>query len=231
MGRGLGRALERAVSREPVDKDLEAQGPSLANARRRQVFRFLCLRPCARTGDMGRDLRMSQATVRWHAWDLLENGYVQAEGTRMFPSGLIEVEDAALFAALAGTGRAAVLASAFESPGISLLELADRVHLSRQSASAIATELGGFGVIALDPDGRYRRVYPTELLARKREANRARSDAFGESLVRRLTEEGSAPELLRKDETTLLLRFGAGPRRVLFEVPLDPYATAWMRTG
>jgi predicted transcriptional regulator len=231
LGRGIGRALERAVSRDGLDTDLETQGPSLANARRRQVFRYLCLRPCARTSDMGRDLQMSQATVRWHAWDLIENGYLQMERTRVFPLGLIGVEDAALFAALAGTGRAAVLAASFGSPGISLQELADRVHLTRQSVSAIATELSGFGLMTLDHDGRYRRVYPTDVLVRKREGNRARAEAFGDALIRRLSEEGVSPELLRKDETTLLLRFGAGPRRVLFEVPLDPYATAWMRTA
>src|SRR5206468_1178729 len=147
MVRGIGRALQKAVAREGLDVDLDAEGRSLANARRRQVYRYLCLRPCARIGDVGRDLSMSQATARWHARDLLENRYLQAEGTRVFPVGLIDPEDSALFAALASAGRAATL----------------------------------------------------------------------------------APELLRRDETTLTVRFGAGPRRVLLEVPLDPYATAWMR--
>lgn len=231
MGRGIGRAFEKAVSREVLDEDLDAQGPSLANAHRRQVFRYLCLRPCARIGDVGRDLSMSQATVRWHAWDLVENRYLQAEGTRVFPMGLIESDDAPLFAALASSGRGPVLAAAFESPGISLQELARRVRLTRQSASKIATELAGFSLLKLDDDGRYRRMYPTDLLVRKRETNRARADAFGDALVRRLFEEGLSPELLRKDERTLLLRFGAGTQRVLLEIPLDPYATAWMRAA
>ena len=230
MARGIGRALQKAVSREALDEDLEAHGRSLANARRRQVFRYLCLRPCARIGDMSRDLQMSQATVRWHTWDLLENRYLQAEGSRMFPAGLIEAEDAALFAALACAGRSPVLTAAFGSPGIALQELAERIHLTRQSVSKIATELSGFGLLTLDADGRHRRVYPTDLVARKREANRARAGAFADAVVRRLTEEALSPELLRQDERTLLLRFGVGPRRVLLEIPLDPYATAWMQT-
>src|SRR5438132_480444 len=73
MARGIGRALQKAVAREGLDVDLDAEGRSLANARRRQVYRYLCLRPCARIGDVGRDLSMSQATARWHARDLLEN--------------------------------------------------------------------------------------------------------------------------------------------------------------
>jgi len=178
---------------------------------------------------MGRELSMSQATARWHAWDLVENRYLQAEGTRVFPIGLIDPEDAALFAALASAGRAAILASVFESPGISFQELADRVHLTRQSASKIASELSGFGLLSVAEDGRYRRAYPTDLLVRKRDANRGRANAFGESVLRRLADDGLSPELLRRDETTLLVRFGAGSRRVLLEIPLDPYATAWMR--
>ena len=229
MGRGIGRALEKAVSREVLDADLDAQGRSLANARRRLVFRYLCLRPCARIGDVGRDLSMSQATVRWHTWDLVENRYLQVEGSRVFPLGLIEPEDGPLFATLASSGRSPVLTTAYESPGSSMQELAERVHLTRQSVSKIATELLGFGLVTLDEDGRYRRLYPTDLLARKRKANRPRAEAFGDALLHRLAEEGLSPELLRKDETTLLLRFGAGPQRVLLDVPLDPYATAWMR--
>jgi len=229
MARGIGRALQKAVAHEGLDVDLDAEGRSLANGRRRQVYRYLCLRPCARIGDMGRELSMSQATARWHAWDLVENRYLQAEGTRVFPIGLIDPEDAALFAALASAGRAAILASVFESPGISFQELADRVHLTRQSASKIASELSGFGLLSVAEDGRYRRAYPTDLLVRKRDANRGRANAFGESVLRRLADDGLSPELLRRDETTLLVRFGAGSRRVLLEIPLDPYATAWMR--
>jgi len=231
MARGIGRAMQKAVAREGLDVDLDASGRSLANARRRQVFRYLCLRPCARIGDVGRDLLMSQATVRWHAWDLVENRYLQAEGTRVFPLGLIEPADAALFAAIASKGRAAVLAAAFESPGISLLEIAKRVALTRQSVSKIATELSEFGLVRLADDGRYRRLYPTDLLVRKREANRSRAAAFSEALLRRMAEEGLSPELMRKDETTLSIRFGDGHRRVLLEIPLDPYATAWMRSA
>src|SRR5436190_1558080 len=129
MARGIGRALQKAVAREGLDEDLEGEGRSLANAHRRQVFRYLCLRSCARVGDMGRDLSMSQANVRWHIWDLVENGYVQFEGARVFPIGLINPEDAALFTALASAGRAEILETVFQSPGISMQELAERVHL------------------------------------------------------------------------------------------------------
>jgi len=72
-------------------------------------------------------------------------------------------------------------------------------------------------------------VRPTDVLARKREANRVRADAFGEALVRRLAAEGLSPELLRRDETTLLVRFGMGTQRVLLDLSLDPYGTVLQR--
>ena len=227
MARGLGRALREAVAHEAVPEDLAVEGRSLANARRRQVFRFLCARPCARVGEIGRELAMSEATVRWHAWDLVENGYVQFEGPRAFPKGLIDPEDAAMFASLAATGRASLLEAAYREPGISFKELAERVGVTRQSASKISVELADFGLLNLVDDGRHRRVYPTDLLLRKRDANRARADAFADGLLRRLAEDGLSPELIRKDEGALLVRFGTGSRKVLLDLPLDPYATAW----
>lgn len=231
MARGLGRALQRAVAREGADIDLEGEGRSLANARRRQVFRYFCLRPCARIGDISRELKMSQATVRWHTWDLTENRYLQSEGVSIFPTGLIDPGDVSLFATLASAGRAAVLAAVFDVPGISFQEIASRVGLTRQSVSKVASELAEFGLVRLVDDGRFRRVYSTEVLSRKREANRGRTDAFEEAVLRRLMEEGLAPELVRREETRLLVRFGTGVKRVLLEVPLDPYATAWKATA
>src|SRR5256884_7644613 len=185
MARGIGRALQKAVAREGLDEDLEGEGRSLANARRRQVFRYLCLRPCARVGDMGRDLSMSQANVRWHIWDLVENGYVQFEGARVFPIGLINPEDAALFAALEAAGRAGVLETVFQSPGISMQEIAERVHLTRQSASKIAAELAGFGCLTTADDGRYRRGDPPHTPLPKSDAKRAPAEGLYAALLSR----------------------------------------------
>src|SRR2546428_6423972 len=147
----------------------------------------------------------------------------------MSSPGLINQEDAALFPNLAARGRAAVLAATFEAPGISFQDLAARVGLTRQSISKIASELTEFGLVKLLEDGRHRRVRPTEVLARKREANRVRADAFGEALGRRLAAGGLSPGPLRRGETTLLVRFGMGTQRVLLDLSLDPYGTVWQR--
>lgn len=225
--RRIGRALQAALTQEGPGEDLEIEGPSLSNARRRLVYRSLCLRPCARVGEIGRVLDLSHATVRWHERNLLENGYLEMDGLHLFPTGLIDAADAGLFGLLAAPGRNAVLGACHESPGIALLELAARVGLTRQSASKMAAELADAGLVSIVEDGRFRRVYPTDALARRRETNRGRVDAFVGHLLRRLSSDGLAPEVLRRDEATLLVRLGAGPRRVVLDLPLDPYLTAW----
>ncbi|HYM39448.1 MAG TPA: MarR family transcriptional regulator [Thermoplasmata archaeon] len=227
MGRGLGRALQSVLAQEGPGEDLEVEGPSLANARRRQLFRYLCLRPCARVGEIGRVLGMSHATVRWHERDLLESGYIESDGTRAFPRGLIDPVDAALFGLLAAPGRSAVLLACYGEPGISLLELATAVGLSRQSASKITSELSDLGLVTLVEDGRFRRHYPTDLLGHKRTANRPRAKAFAEAFLRRLADERLSPELLRSEDSGLVVRFGSTTQRIVLDVPLDPYVTAW----
>ncbi len=227
MPRGLGRALQTVLSQEGPGEDLEIEGPSLANARRRQIFRYLCVRPCARVGEIGRVLRTSHATVRWHERVLLEHGYLEMDGAQVFPRGLIDPEDAPLFSLLATPGRSMVLLACFTEPGVSLLELAAAVDLTRQSVSKITSELADASLITLVEDGRFRRHYPTEALAKKREANRPRAKAFSEALVRRLGEEGLAPDPLRSDEGVLLVRFGSTSKHVVLDVPVDPYVSAW----
>src|SRR3989454_5127139 len=148
---------------------------------------------------------MSQATVRWHTWDLTENRYLQSEGVSLFPAGLIDPADVSMFAALALTGRAAVLAAVFDVPGISFQEIASRVALTRQSVSKVASEFAEFGLVRLVDDGRFRRMYSTDLLSRKREANRGRAVAFEEGILRLIMDECLAPELVRREETRLLV--------------------------
>src|SRR3989449_7431875 len=131
----------------------------------------------------------------------------------------------------AGGGGGAVRAWVFGVPGFSFEEMAWGVGPPRQSVSKVASEFAEFGLVRLVDDGRFRRMYPTDLLARKRDANRGRADAFEEAILRRLMEEGLAPELVRREETRLLVRFGTGAKRVLLEVPVDPYATAWKTTA
>src|SRR3989454_10835623 len=100
---------------------------------------------------------MSQATVRWHTWDLTENRYLQSEGVSLFPAGLIDPADVPMFAALASAGRAGVLAAVFDVPGITFQEVASRVGLPRPSVSKVASGPAEFGLMRLGADRPFRR--------------------------------------------------------------------------
>lgn len=225
--RRVGLALRAAIAQKGPADDLDIEGPSLANGRRRQVFRYLCIRPCARVGEIGDVLELSHATVRWHEKNLLEHGYLESDGVHAFPAGLIDPGEIGLFALLAASGRSEVLLACAEDPGISLMEIAGRVGMTRQSASKLAEELLEAGLLSDVEDGRFRRLYPTDVLARKREANMARVQAFVDRFLRRMKEDGLSSELLRRDENRVLVRFGAGDRWTVLDLPLDPYVTAW----
>lgn len=227
MARGLGHALQRAIAQDRPAAFRDVQGPTLGNARRRFVFRFLCLQPCAHVGTIAKALGMSPATVRWHEADLVSKGYLDVEGAHVFPRGLIDPADVGLFTVLGDPGRAAALVAIFANPGITVSELASALRRTRQGVSAMGSELARSGLITLAHDGRFRRHYPTDALHRKREANLSRGRAFADAFVHRLEEEGLAPEVIRHVPGTLLVRFGPGSTRVLLDIPLDPYATAW----
>jgi len=225
--RGVGRALQALLFQTMPEPDLPIEGPSLANGNRRQIFRYLCQRPCAHPSEISKALSVSQATVRWHEGHLLEHAYVEMDSGRVVPRGLIPLADVELFALLAMPGRDDVVRATHREPGLPLRELAARVHLTRQSVSKIARELAEAGLAAIVEDGRARRVFPTDLLERRREENRFRVVAFGEQLLRRLREDGLFPELLRRDDRVLLIRIGSSPPWTVFDLPLDPYLTAW----
>jgi len=76
-------------------------------------------------------------------------------------------------------------------------------------------------------DGRFRRHYPTDLLAHKRAANGPRAKSFAEAFMARLSDEGLSPEPLRSEDSMIVVRFGSTAKRVVLDVPLDPYLTAW----
>src|SRR5207244_12193137 len=147
---------------------------------------------------------MSPSTVRWHTWDLTQNRCLQSEGVSLFPTGLIDPADVSMFAALASAGRATVLAAVFDVPGISFQDIASRVGLTRQSVSKVASELAEFGLVRVVDDGRFRRVYSTYLLSRKRQANTGRTNVFDEAALRRLRDEGLAPGLVWREDKSVV---------------------------
>jgi len=217
MLKGMGKALQA---------ELAAPGSSaLLNSHRRRILEYLCLRPFSTSGRIATDLNLSPSSVLWHLRSLLTDGYVlhRREERLYYPKDFVDISDAGMFVVLHAPRRRDVLRSIMEAPGVTQVEIADDLKISRQTAAKIATELVDLALVTRMQDGRFMRCYTTDLLRERQDSQRARSRAYVESLLRRLEEGGQAPQVLRRTETELQLKIGRGKGRGVLSIPLDPY--------
>lgn len=226
MPRGIGRAMETAIARKEPEEPRAAPELLFMHPRRRELFRLLCLRPCATAGELARQAHLSANAVRWHLEQLVVAGFVvrDAEGA-YHPRDFIDPADGPLFRILVEGAARAVLRQVLEAPGSSQREIAQALDVSRQSVFKSAAVLEAHGLVTSIEDGRFRRYYPTKLLSQRQEAHRPRARAFATAFLKRLEAGGLTPVVLRRMEGQMLLRIGRGRNAESLELPLDPYAT------
>src|SRR5438445_13146587 len=100
MAKRMGRALLAALRKEPGAVGVSKEGV-LGNPQRRRVLQYLCLHPCGAIGEVAKALRLSPATVRFHALRLAAAEYVIPVRPSFLPTGLVERDPDPLFEALA----------------------------------------------------------------------------------------------------------------------------------
>ena len=221
MAKRMGKALLAAMRNEPGALPVSKEGV-LGNPQRRRVLQYLCLHPCGSIGEVAKALRISPATVRFHALRLAAAEYVITVGPSYLPAGLVEGDDVPLFEALATADARRLLAAAFGSAGLTLTELAEAAGMSRQGTAALLDSFESLGLVSRIADGRFTRVYPTRALEERRDRMKARRKHFGAALLRRLEREGEAPQVLLHTDTVIHLRFGRGPDKVTLELSIEP---------
>ena len=226
MARGIGRAMERAIARKEEAAPRAARESLLMHPQRRELFRLLCLRPCATAGELARQARLSPNAVRWHLARLTAADFVVRDaGAAYHPRDLIESSDGPLFRVLAEGAARDVFRQILEAPGSTQREIAESLGVSRQSVFKSAALLEVHDLARSIEDGRFRRYYPTELLSKLRESHRPRAKAFADGFVKQLAAGGLTPVVLRRTERRILLRIARGKAAETFELSLDPYAT------
>ena len=223
MAKRMGRALLAALRKEPAAPPVSKEGV-LGNPQRRRVLQHLCLHPCGSIAEVAKALRLSPATVRFHALRLAAAEYVIAVGPSFLPAGLVEGEDVPLFEALSTAGARRVLAAVFGTTGLAMTELAESVGMSRQGTAALLDTFESLGLVSRVADGRFVRVYPTRALEQRRDRAKARRTHFCDALLRRLEREGEGPEVLRRTDTEVHLRFGRGPEKATLELSIEPFS-------
>ena len=225
MARGIGRAMEKALASKPGEAPPEAREFLLMHPQRRELFRLLCLRPCATVGELAREAKLSPNAVRWHLGRMALAGLVVRDSATYYPKGFIEPTEGTLFRALADRNARDVFRAVLEAPGSTQKELSDALGVSRQSVFKAASTLSRHKLVTSIEDGRYRRYYPTGLLFTRREAHRPRAKAFADEFLKRLQAGGLTPYVLRHTDRQLLVRIAHGRAAEVVDLPLDPFTT------
>jgi len=226
VGRGIGRALEKAIAHEEGGATPGARGSLLMHPQRRELFRLLCLRPCSTAGELSRQSGASPNAVRYHLERLTAAKLVvRGAGATYSPRGFIDPADGAVFRALAEGSTRKIYRTVMEAPGSTQRELAESLGVSRQAVFKSTNLLETQGLLTSIEDGRFRRCYPTDLLARRREANRARAKSFADVLLKELVSEGLTPQILRRTDRGILTRIARGRTSETLDLSLDPFTT------
>ena len=227
MARGLGRALEKAIARKEDAATPAARESLFMHPQRREMFRLLCLRPCATAGELARQSGLSANAVRWHLQRLaLANLVVRdPRAAYFFPKGFIDPGDGPLFRVLAEGGTRDVFRAVLETQGATQREIAEGLGVSRQAVFKSAGLLEAHKLLTSIEDGRFRRYYPTGFLFQRREANRSRAKGFADGLVKQLESSGLTPHVLRRTDRQLLVRIAHGKAAESLDLSLDPYTT------
>jgi len=226
VARGIGRAMEKALAQDDGAAPPEARGSLLMHPQRRELFRLLCLRPCATAGELARQAGLSSNAVRWHLARMAEaNLVVRDPAATYYPTGFIDPGDGPLFRVLAEGGGRDVFRAILEAPGSTQRELAVELSVSRQSVFKFANRLEGHKLATSIKDGRSRRYYPTGLLFARRETHRPRCRAFADRLLKQLQAGGLTPQVLRRTDRQFLVRISKGKSAEALDLTLDPYTT------
>jgi predicted transcriptional regulator len=230
MTEGIGKALASAIKEERVEPRGGPGGDLFSNRFRREIFSRLTLAPCAGVGPLVSGLGISRSSVCWHLQALVRAGYVVEAGSGRaashYPEGLIDGEEAALFAVINRPGNAETLRLVLGRPGLAQSEIASELGTTRQMASRALATLGKAGVVKAVSEGPHVRHYPTSLIPERAEAAYRRSRLFSDFIIRKIAGQGGAPPVVvRGGLDRILLEAGQPHSRFTIEVGINPYVT------
>jgi len=213
---GLGTALRRRLGIPVVPAAVErpAAGESLLmNPTRLRIFQAVYNLPFSSVRQLARRVGVAPPSVRWHLSKLMEGGLVGATcpAGRMqyyIPGGLDE-DDVAILSFLGREDRRAAVRALCQEPGLTQLQLVRASGCKGHTIRALAAQ----GIIEALKDGRNRRYYPGEALARRTQLHEERARRSRQLLLTTLSREGLRPEC-------------ADPGRGFLEVRVRPQKSA-----
>ncbi len=228
MGKALNKALGKDILPSAGIKKRRGLRSPLVNERRRNIYTFLCKHPGSYQGDISSGLGMDMHTLRWHLDKLRQGQYifqVRSGGRCAFcPVGLLDPDELPILLLLNRSRTRAMFMEILRSPGSTQKELGARLNTAHQTTGKHAKELQVQGLLEVVEDGRFRRYYPTALLATLSEGRSARTRSFKERLLNKLKEEGLSPEVVRMTDLELILKLKMDREVHTLIVSTDPFS-------
>jgi len=194
---GLGPALRRrlGILVVPAAGARPARTESLLmNPTRLKVFQAVYNLPCSNMRGLSRKVGVAPPSMRWHLGKLAEGGLVRTtdqDGRRLFyASGAIEDEDVGILTFLAPKNRREAVRAVCQDPGVTQSRLLRASGCNGHTVRALAAR----GILQVVRDGRHKRYYPGEELARRMREYEGRAPRSRQLLLSALAREGIQPE-------------------------------------
>jgi DNA-binding transcriptional ArsR family regulator len=194
---GLGSALRRRLGIPIIPSSGVRPARSfslLMNATRLKIFQAVYNLPCSNIRQLSKRVGVAPPSVSWHLRKLSEAGIVGSTGPgrrrRFYIPGSLEEEDVPVLSFFAGEDMRAALRSLCQEPGLTQGQL---IHDSGCNGHTIRA-LVAHGIVDVVRDGRNRRYYPGEVLARRSLVHEERARRSRQHLLSTLSREGLQPE-------------------------------------
>jgi DNA-binding transcriptional ArsR family regulator len=232
MARGVGKALEAAISAEGK-KEISEKGKTIKfefmNLNRQEIFQFLCLHPCSYSSMMSKSISLSLHTVNWHLRRLLESEYISKStlGKKVvfYPTEMIATSDIPILELLNTEKAKLIYIQIAQSNGIFQGEICEKVQLRHQAVIWYTRKLETLGLITSLEDGKYRRYYPTELLQSRKNENEKRMKMFRERILNKFKGENLQPVIIRSIDEKLVVRISRGSSKAVLTLNTNPFVT------
>lgn len=224
------KAFRRSIRRRDEVPDLEtdrAPDTLLMNETRQKILQYLCKYPCTHLSGIARDLELSFNASKWHLNKMVENNILSTKkiGNKLvyFPTDMLVSEDIEVLTLANNERNRPIIRLISKTPGITQKEICKAVNRKQQTLVSDINNLEQKGFIKSKKDGKYRRYYPTDLLQKRNNANRKRTNSFRQQLLNSMIKDGVEPVILRTTDKKIYVQILSGKDKSNLIININPF--------
>jgi len=118
-----------------------------------------------------------------------------------------------------------IFLSIINNPGLTQKEISDLLRIQHQTVIWFTQKLENVELISTLEDGKFKRYYPTNRLAKLSDMHISKMKAFREWVIKKFKYDGIDPEVVRVTDKFILLRVSIGKDKTSLELPTNPFLT------